>query len=33
VTLPGKHTFRVTARDRAGNVDATPAVKRFTIKR
>jgi hypothetical protein len=30
---PGKHTFRVTARDRAGNVDATPAVKRFTIKR
>ena len=30
---PGKHVFRVRARDRAGNVDATPAVKRFTIKR
>jgi len=28
----GKHVFRVKARDRAGNVDATPAVKRFRIK-
>jgi hypothetical protein len=25
--------FRVKARDRAGNVDATPAVKRFRIKK
>jgi hypothetical protein len=25
--------FRVKARDRAGNVDRTPIVKRFTIKR
>ena len=30
---PGKHVFRVRARDRAGNLDATPAVKRFKIKR
>ena len=30
---PGKHVFRVKARDRAGNLDATPAVKRFKIKR
>ena len=30
---PGKHVFRVKARDRAGNVDATPAVTRFRIKR
>jgi hypothetical protein len=30
---PGKHVFRVKARDRAGNVDATPAVKRFKIKK
>jgi hypothetical protein len=30
---PGPHTFRVKARDRAGNVDATPRVKRFRIKR
>jgi hypothetical protein len=30
---PGKHVFRVKARDRAGNVDATPAVKRFRIKK
>jgi hypothetical protein len=30
---PGKHVFRVKARDRAGNVDSTPAVKRFTIKK
>jgi hypothetical protein len=29
----GKHIFRVKARDRAGNVDATPTVKRFKIKR
>jgi hypothetical protein len=30
---PGTHAFRVKARDRAGNVDATPTVKRFRIKR
>lgn len=29
----GKHVFRVKARDRAGNVDRTPTVKRFKIKR
>jgi hypothetical protein len=29
----GAHVFRVKARDRAGNLDATPAVKRFTIRR
>jgi hypothetical protein len=29
----GKHVFRVKARDRAGNVDRTPVVKRFKIKR
>ena len=29
----GKHVFRVKARDRAGNVDRTPTVKRFRIKR
>jgi len=29
----GKHVFRVKARDRAGNVDATPMVKRFRIRR
>ena len=29
----GRHVFRVKARDRAGNVDSTPAVKRFRIKR
>ncbi len=29
----GKHVFRVRARDRAGNVDPTPMVKRFKIKR
>ena len=28
-----RHVFRVKARDAAGNVDATPAVKRFRIKR
>jgi hypothetical protein len=31
--LAGKHVFRVNARDRAGNLDTTPAVKRFKIKR
>jgi hypothetical protein len=30
---PGKHVFRVKARDRAGNLDATPAVKRFRIRK
>ena len=30
---PGRHVFRVRARDRAGNRDATPAVKRFRIKK
>jgi hypothetical protein len=30
---PGKHVFRVKARDRAGNVDRTPTVRRFRIKR
>jgi hypothetical protein len=30
---PGRHVFRVKARDRAGNLDATPAVKRFRIKK
>ena len=30
---PGSHVFRVKARDRAGNVDATPTVKRFRIKK
>ena len=30
---PGKHVFRVKARDRAGNVDRTPKVKRFRIKK
>ncbi|HYI20919.1 MAG TPA: hypothetical protein VD836_19540 [Solirubrobacteraceae bacterium] len=29
----GRHVFRVKARDRAGNLDATPAVKRFRIRR
>jgi hypothetical protein len=29
----GKHVFRVKARDGAGNVDRTPIVKRFKIKR
>jgi hypothetical protein len=29
----GKHVFRVKASDRAGNVDRTPIVKRFKIKR
>ena len=30
---PGKHVFRVRARDPAGNRDATPVVKRFRIKK
>jgi hypothetical protein len=30
---PGKHVFRVRARDAAGNLDATPTVKRFKIRR
>jgi trimeric autotransporter adhesin len=30
---PGKHVFRVKARDRAGNLDATPAVRRFKIRK
>jgi hypothetical protein len=30
---PGRHVFRVKARDRAGNLDTTPAVRRFKIKR
>ena len=30
---PGRHVFRVKARDRAGNLDTTPAVKRFRIKK
>ena len=30
---PGKHVFRVKARDRAGNLDKTPAVTRFRIKK
>jgi len=29
----GRHTVRVRARDQAGNVDATPAVFRFRVKR
>jgi hypothetical protein len=29
----GRHVVRVRARDRAGNVDATPAVFRFRVKR
>jgi hypothetical protein len=29
---PGRHEFRVKAKDRAGNVDATPALRKFTIK-
>ncbi|MFL5891297.1 MAG: choice-of-anchor Q domain-containing protein [Solirubrobacterales bacterium] len=28
---PGSHTVRVVARDRAGNVDATPAQRTFTL--
>ena len=29
----GKHVFRVKARDKAGNVDRTPIVRKFKIKR
>ncbi|HMJ03031.1 MAG TPA: hypothetical protein VK506_08810, partial [Conexibacter sp.] len=29
---PGKHVFRVRARDRTGNLDATPAARRFKIE-
>jgi hypothetical protein len=29
---PGKHKFKVRATDAAGNVDSTPAVKKFKIK-
>ena len=29
----GKHVFRVKARDRAGNLDSTPVVKRFRIRK
>jgi hypothetical protein len=29
---PGKHTFTVAATDPAGNVDTTPAVKKFKLK-
>ena len=29
----GKHVFRVKARDRAGNVDATPTTRRFRIRK
>ena len=30
---PGRHVFRVKARDHAGNLDTTPVVRRFKIKR
>jgi hypothetical protein len=30
---PGRHVFRVKARDRAGNVDATPTVKWFKVRK
>lgn len=29
---PGKHTFWVRAKDHAGRVDKTPAIKKFKIK-
>lgn len=31
--LPGRHVLRVKARDAAGNVDPTPAVYRFRVRR
>ena len=30
---PGRHVLRVKARDRTGNVDPTPAIYRFRVKR
>ena len=30
---PGKHVFKVRAIDRAGNVDPTPAKRKFTVLR
>jgi hypothetical protein len=30
---PGRHTFKVRAKDRAGNVDPTPAVWRWRVRR
>ena len=32
-SLDGSHTFDVVARDRAGNVDPTPATRTFTVSR
>jgi hypothetical protein len=29
----GKHRFEVRARDAAGNVDPTPAVQKWTVKK
>lgn len=33
VVRPGRHTFRVAAGDQAGNVDQTPALFRFKVRR
>ena len=30
---PGKHKFQVKARDKQGELDPTPAVKKFKIKK
>jgi hypothetical protein len=30
---PGKHVFKVRAIDKAGNVDPTPAKRKFTVLR